>query len=64
MKKVIKLLEEELERQTLLHMSNKMEKNKRLELPGYKGPPLYTESHLFREELEDAITFLKIKSGN
>jgi hypothetical protein len=64
MQKVIKLLEQELERQTLLHMSNKTEKAKRKDITGYKGPPLYPESHLFRKELEDAITFLKIKSGN
>ena len=64
MQKVIKLLEEELERQTLLHMSNKTEKAKKKDIPGYKGPPTFPESHLFREELEDAITFLKIKSGN
>ena len=62
MKKVIELLEKELERQTLLHMSNKMEKNKQLNIPGYKGPPLYTESHLFRDELEDAIVLLKFKT--
>jgi len=64
MKRVIELLEKELERQMLLHMSNKTEKAKRKDIPGYKGPPLYPESHLFREELEDAITFLKIKTNN
>lgn len=63
MKKVIKLLEDELERQTILHMSNKTEKKKKQEWPQYKGPPLYPESHFFRDELEDAITLLKIKSG-
>lgn len=64
MKKVIELLEKELERQNLLHMSNKVEKTKKKDLgDGYKGPPLYPESHLFRDELEDAIALLKIKSG-
>jgi hypothetical protein len=62
MKKVIKLLEQELERQTILHMSNKTEKAKRKDIPGYKGPPLYPESHLFMEELEYVITLLKSKS--
>lgn len=63
MKKVIELLEKELERQTLLHMANKIDKTKSIELPGYKGPPVFPENHLFRDELEDAIAYLRFKDN-
>ena len=60
---VIECLKKELERQNLLIMANKMEKQKRNDLPGYKGPELieniYPEMEQFRDELEAAIAILK-----
>lgn len=61
MKKVIELLQNELERQTILHMVYKTEQTKKKEIPGYRGPYVIPESSLFRDELEDAIAFLKTK---
>lgn len=60
---VIECLRKELERQNLLIMSNKMEKQKRKDLPGYKGPVLleavYPNMLQFRDELESAIILLE-----
>lgn len=64
MKLVIECLKKELERQNLLIMSNKMEKQKQKDLPGYKGPPVlpeqvYPKMVQFRDELESAIVLLE-----
>jgi hypothetical protein len=60
---VIQLLEKELERQNLLIMANKIEKQKYKDLPGYKGPPLIENSFpnmvQLRDQIEDAIALLK-----
>lgn len=65
MQKVIEHLQKELERQNLLIMSDKMEKQKYKELPGYKGPApissIYPNMEQFRDELELAIEYLKNK---
>lgn len=61
MKKVIDFLEKELERQNILHTVNKIEKDKKNILPGYKGPPLFPENHLFINEIEQALAILKTK---
>lgn len=65
MKLVIECLKKELERQNLLIMANKMEKQKQQDLPGYKGPAVlpeqvYPKMEQFRDELEAAIAFLKL----
>lgn len=60
MNKVIELLEKELERQGLLRMANKMEKQKKEDWgPRYKGPDLIPNSELFETEIEKAIKILK-----
>lgn len=63
MELVIKHLEKELERQNLLIMTSKMEKQKYKDLPGYKGPtPIESvcpNMERFRDELEGAIVILK-----
>jgi len=69
MKLVIECLEKELERQNLLIMSNKLDKQNRLDFPNIKtdGPlieEVYPKMEQFREELEDAITLLKSKSSH
>jgi hypothetical protein len=46
-------------------MSNKTEKQMRKDIPGYKGPILieevYPKMEQFRDELETAITILKLQ---
>jgi hypothetical protein len=63
---VISLLEKALERQNLLIMANKMEKQKHKNMPGYKGPELpevvYPNMVQLRDQIEDAIAFLKTKA--
>jgi hypothetical protein len=68
MELVIMLLEKELERQNLLIMANKMDKQKRKDMPGIKmdGPPLdhiYPNMVQLRDQIEDAIAYLKTKTN-
>lgn len=67
MRLVLDLLEKELERQNLLIMSNKMEKQKHKDMPGYKGPALPEEIYpnllQLRDQIEDAIAYLKTKNN-
>ncbi len=61
---VIDCLKKELERQNLLIMSNKWDKQNRLDFPGIKAEaPLieevYPKMEQFRDELENAIILLE-----
>ena len=62
---VIELLQKELERQNLLIASNKMEKQKHKDMPGYKGPALlekvYPNMVQLRDEIEKAIKILSLR---
>ena len=67
MELVIQLLQKELERQNLLIMANKMDKQNRSNYPNMKteGPlieAVYPNMLQLRDEIEDAIAYLKTKS--
>jgi hypothetical protein len=64
---VIDLLSKELERQNLLIMSNKIQKQARANVPDLKsdGPLIehvYPNMVQLRDQIEDAIAYLKTKS--